>query len=515
MSSIRLEAPDLGKDLATNGPSVSKPYQLIEKKEKKDPNNPATTSESYDLMYPRWAKIETLLGGTEAMRLASTNYLPQHPEESAMAYGARLERATLFNMTELTLEGWVGKPFDEPVKLSEDMPENVIEWMNDIDLQGNNANVFARQVFREGVAKGFTHIMVDMPRVEPKLDGTPRTLEDDRKENRRPYLVHIKPEQVIFAFSELINGEEKVTHLRIMEAETKMVGYAEITIRTIKVFTPGLVVVYEERKVKNKVKWVQVDAYSYDLPYIPIVTFYASREGFMCAKPPLTDLADLNIAHWQSNSDQTVILTTARFPMLALSGAAPEDNKLTVGPNSWLYSSDPQSKYYYVEHQGAAIGAGREDLRSLEEQMAAYGSQYLKKKVSGATATERVIDSAEATSPLQDMTIRFTDAMNTAIFIMGDWAKIETPGTITISTEFGADEDGSPEIIKLILEARKQRILSRKATITEFKLRGVLAEDFDEEANESDLEKEAQEGMSGEAESDLDPEQEDKDDPTV
>src|SRR3546814_6971269 len=41
---------------------------------------------------------------------------------------------------------------------------------------------------------------------------------------------------------------------------------------------------------------------------LPLVTVYAERTGYLTARPPLLDLAWLNLAHWQSSSDQRHIL---------------------------------------------------------------------------------------------------------------------------------------------------------------------------------------------------------------
>lgn len=219
----------------------------------------------------------------------------------------------------------------------------------------------------------------------------------------------------------------------------------------------------------------------------------------MCGKSPLNDLVDLNIAHWQSSSDQRSILTVARFPMLALSGsgtATGDDTaQIVVGPNQYLVCPDPQSKFYYVEHSGAAIDSGRQDLQDLESQMASYGAEYLKKKPGAQTATARALDSAEATSPLQDATMRFADAMNLAIEYMGTWLKITDLPLVEIECEFGENEDNQANLTTL-QAARTGRDISRKTFLEELVRKGVLSEEFDAEDDASELENEVMTGAS-------------------
>ena len=464
-------------------------------KEKEQIESPATVSSAYEVMKPRWDKMEAVIGGTETMRAAGETYLPRHAEEIPTRYDERLEAATLLNITELTLESLVGRPFSDPVQLNDDMPEDIKKMMKDVDLQGNNIDVYGRRWFREGLKKAFAHTLIEFPRKQPKADGTPRTLEDDRKDNLRPYWVFVKPENLIFAHTEIIQGREVVTHARILEEVVEMVGFAEVIKKQIRVFTPGEQVVYEEREDNKKKIWVEVDRFPVDLPFVPLVTFYAAKEGPMLAKPPLMDLADLNIAHWQSGSDQRAVLTVARFPMLALSGSSGQDSKLTIGPYKWLWSEDPNGKFYYVEHTGKAIKAGKEDLDDLLAQMSHYGAEFLKKQPGRQTATARALDSAEATSPLQDMTVRFMDAVDHALWITAQWIKLKEGGTVKIATDFGPEKSDQNDLLGLQF-ARKIRDISRKAFLEEYKARGILRDEYNYEEDLSQIENEMVMGIS-------------------
>lgn len=459
----------------------------------KDPQSPATTSFAYDAMAPRWMKVDTLLQGTEAMKAAGQAYLPQHDEEANMTYAERLEANVLLNMTELTLDTWTGKPFAEPIVIQDETPEPLVNLLDDVDLQGNNVDVFARHWFRSGLAKAFSHVLVSFPTVPEKEDGKARTLADDRAENLRPYLVDIQPERVLSASSEVINGKEVLTEVRILDIEVERDGFAETFQEKIRVITVGQIDTYrkvEKKKGRKKEEWVFEGSTTYDLPYIPLVTFYADKEGFMLGKPPLSDLADLNITHWQSSSDQRATLTVARFPLLAVSGGTDEKQKLVVGPKKWLYTPDPQGKFYYVEHKGEALKSGKDDLESLERQMTFYGADYMQKRPSGSTATARVIDNSEATSPLQDAVNRFEDAVNTALGMMADWLKVEQSGGVEINNDFGEAEDNNKALAHLAT-ARKNRDVSRKTYLTELKRREVLPDEFEVDDELELLEKES------------------------
>lgn len=453
---------------------------------------PDSTSSSYEAMLPVWTKIESLLGGTESMRAAGHQYLPQHDEESDGAWAERKDRATLLNMLQMTLDSWVGKPFSDPVQFKEDVPEQLKALTDNLDLMGNNTDVFARNWFRDGLAKGLSHVLAEFPKPTPRADGQPRTLADDRADALRPYLVHIKPENLTFAHAVYVNGVEVLQQVRIRECITEIVGWEEVQHVQYRVLTPGHVEIWRLVKLPTSKKevWRKYDEWDTSLNFIPLATFYAERSGFMFSKPPLADLADLNVRHWQSTSDQIAILTVARFPMLGVSGAISEDD-IHVGPHSWLHCPDPAGRFYYVEHTGKAIGAGRQDLLDLEETMAEYGATFLKKRPGGASATARALDTAEVTSPLQDMALRFQSALQQAFDYLGAWIglKPEQTGTVAINVDFGLDH-GNDTMLAEAREARKSGDLSRSAYLGVLKRMGVLDDSFDASKNDTELETE-------------------------
>lgn len=445
----------------------------------------ATTSLAYDTMTPRWLKMGTLLGGTEQMRAAQEDMAPRHEHESQKNYDERITGNVLFNMVDLTLRTWVGRPFAASIQYSEDFSAHLVPLMDDVDLDGNNLDVFARRWFRDGVAKAFSHVVVEFPRVDL---GTPRTLEDDDAMNIRPYLVHVIPEQLIFAVADRINGRETLTHVRIMEEVVTLSGWEEVVTEQVRVLELDYVNTGTDTEPKwaQKVRvdihqqderkdWIVVESWYMDIDFIPLVTFYADRQGFMLGRSPLDDLADLNIRHWQSMSDQISILTVARFPMLACSGGDDEEGHLVIGPKEWLYAPDPSAKFYYVEHKGAAIAAGRDDLSDLEKRMQSYGAEFTKDRPDRESASARALDSIEATSPLQDVVYRFNDAMNYALWMMSDWMNKKHFGTASVPTEFT-----SPEAMELqtLYNSWTEGALTTEEYLKELQRRGVLSEKF-------------------------------------
>lgn len=458
-----------------------------------------TTSAAFDRMSPRWKLMNTVMAGTEAMRAAAEEFLPPHQYESKVAYDERLDRATLLNYTRFTVNSLTGKAFRDPPMLAEDSQPELESFVDDVDGSGTGMEVFARRWFQSSLGKALCHVLVDATRPPEREDGLPRTKADDAREGVRPFWMLIAPENVIFAHADMIDGRELYTHVRIREEAVEMDGFAEVTKEHIRVLEPGYYWLYEKVQTRKnaKPKWVLIEEGETGLDFIPLVTFYTERDGTSEGMPPLLDLAHLNVAHFQSSSDQRNILTVARFPILAVSGAPATDDDtdepLVLGPKKWLSLADAAGKFYYVEHTGAAIDAGQKDLHDLEEQMSMYGADFLKKRPGSVTATGRALDSSEAISPLQAMGVDFRDALSLALSYTLAW--LNKPNeTVDVVFEVEVDVDaGDGKELDVLDKARARRDLSRKGYLGELKRRGTLDDDFDIDEDEDELKEEATE----------------------
>lgn len=460
----------------------------------KDPESPATTSNAWDMMVPFWQMADTLLAGTSAMRAAGETYLPRHEFESNHCYGERLSTATLFNAFELTLEQMVGRPFSDPVTLSEDVPENLEALTHDIDALGTDITTFCRTWFREGIAKGMAHVYVDMQALQDS-ERKIRTKADDIIEKRRPYWNLVEPHNVIFAAADQYGA---LQHVRIAECVSTTNGFAEAHKYRIRVLEPGYYAVYEWQKQpsSNIYKWVKIEEGNTTLSYIPLITFYSNKPcALMMNKPPLQDLAYMNVTHWQSSADQRNILTVSRFPMLAGSGVQDPEGAIPIGPRQFLYTSEPTGKFYYVTHDGKSVETGRQDLLDLEDRMTAYGSLLMTRKTGNASATAKALDSAESCSQLEDMALRFNAAINAAWSVTSDFLKEQEPGRLSITTDFGPEEALNIDFQTLNF-IRGNGDLSRRTMWLELKRRGTLSDEFDPEEEAQTIEQEIKDGVT-------------------
>jgi hypothetical protein len=430
----------------------------------------------------QWAVLEALQGGTPAMREAGIAYLPQWPNEEEASYTARLATATLFPALKRTVSVMAGKPFAKQLTLSEDAPPSIVKWAEDIDRQGVSLHSFAAEMFAETVGFGLAGVLVDYPATVPVKTG--RTVAQVEASGARPYFVRVMHSQILGWRSEVVGGRVRLTQLRLLESSEEPDGaYGVKCIPQVRVLFPGGWEVWQQTGEKNP-NWTLKDSGRTTLSEIPFVPFYGVRDGFMCGKPALLDLAYLNVKHWQSQSDQDTILHVARVPILAMYGVD-ENTQLTVGTSSAVRFSEPKTvaSLEFVEHSGAAIEAGAKSLTALEEQMIQTGAELLVQKPGQRTATEDANDAEGNKSDLQRMAESFEDSLDMALDFMAQFARLPTGGNVTLFSDYGAAtlSDASASLVK---DLNLSGILSKRTTINELKRRGVLAAevDADEEA---------------------------------
>lgn len=484
----------------------------------------ATPSEEQRCLLEPWQMVDALWGGTRTMRQPgnSKKYLPTFAKEDPVDYTARLNSAVLTNLYRLTVKRSVGRIFRVPVAPNDDVPSALALLLESVDNAGTDLTSFAREVTESAINYGLTHVLVDWTVADPVAAVTAAetpvtaplaaeaTQAAERAAGARPYAVQINPTRIVGWKWQLVNGEPVLTQLRYRDDTTQPDPENEFAMRhvqRVRVLERDRSRLYELRtNSKGEQEWVLAKTTPILMggkvpDRIPLVTFYANRTDFMQAEPLLLDLAYMNVAHWQSSSDQRTILHVARVPLLFGAGLADDEDRnfeLVVGPNR-LIRGPQGSTLTYVEHTGKAIAAGETDLEKLEMRMGEMGLDLITRKPGNQTATAKAIDNTESNSPLEVLADTVEDGVNKVLDLFAQWLGMgaDAGGTVKINKEFGLSQKAA-EQVKALLEARKNGDISRHTFWSELKRAGYLPEDFDPTSEADLLELEATAGMSGE-----------------
>jgi hypothetical protein len=430
-------------------------------------------------MQPAIDKMAALVGGTEAMRAAGRKYLPQFPLEADEDYAFRLQTSTLYNATGWTIGNLAGKPFSEAVTVT-DANEAIDGWLENIDLCGHDITNFAHLLFFSGLSDGLTHVMIDF-QVTLDTDGNPiyRTRAQEKEAGLRPYAVHIKQSQILGWITENQNGYEKLVQLRFMECEYDQDGdWGVKEVPQVRVLLPGAWQKWRKKQDGDET-WYLYEEGPTSLDFIPFVTYYTRRTGFMTAMPPLEDLADLNIKHWQSQSDQDSLLHTARVPILARIGLQDDpETQAKIGKS--IHDLPAGADMKYVEHSGAAIGSGRDSLQDLKEDMRSMGAELLVLQPGDRSATGEALDSAKSQSQLQQMATNLGDFLDEVLDIMARWANVQPGAHAKVFNNFTAvlaNESNVLQITQAIIAMKSAGLLDDKSAFEEMQRYGIINAD--------------------------------------
>lgn len=428
-------------------------------------NDPSQTIPAVDAMRADWQIVAPLMGGTSAMRAAGKALLPQYPAEEDDAYLARLRLSTLLPAYAETVSNMTARVFAEPLQIGDDVPEAIAALCDDLDQSGNSLASWAVEFFRTALSHGLCHALIDYPQA-----GELQTAADEMAAGVRPYAVLIHPERVL---GWRVEGG-RLAQFRFSESvEVPDGAYGVEIIDQIRVLEPGLWRLYR----KTGGSWSLHDEGRNTLSYIPLVTFYTGRTGFLTARPPLIELAYLNVKHWQSQSDQDNLLHVARVPLLFMF-TDDEQFSLTISAGSATrMPKDGDARY--VEHTGAAITAGRESLQDLIDDMRMAGAKLLQRdKQQTKTAAQANEEAAQELSPLARMASQFADCIAQLLQIFADYSGLPEGGAVEMRGNF--DADYMPEAtLPLLLNMANAGKLSDETLFSEMQRRGVISDEYD------------------------------------
>ncbi len=446
-----------------------------------DPNveSVGTTSVLYDLMVAKWSLIEDLWGGTSTMREGERIWLPIEPKEDEQMYRNRLHRSILFNAFRATIDRLVSKPFSHAVSIAEiSGPDKLLAIEDDVDGTGKNLTQFSRELFESGLKYGLSHILVDFTRISDNVE----TKEDEDSIVTRPFFIHVEPTQLIFWDIEEhpITKIPTLNEIRIRELTVEKIGkFSDKLVETIRVFKRDVWEVWTFNT--NSQDYEKTDDGTNSLGVIPLVTFYVRRTGPLTGTPPFEDLAWLNLAHWQSSSDQRNILRFARTGILFGAGFTEDQlSGVAWGPNTRLTTPDVDAKLVTVEYKGTGIKAGAEDLKALEDQMELMGLQPFFERTANSTATGKMIDESKTINDIQAWIRSLENTLSNAYDFGSQWLGGEDLEDLQLDvfSDFSISSQGTKDL-QALMQMSKDGVISVKSLLIEIKRRGVLSESFD------------------------------------
>ena len=424
-------------------------------------------------MEPRWRLIEQLALGTLGMQAAGKRYLPAEPLESDDSYRARLARSVCPPYMLRLEQMLAGMLCRKPVRL-DNVPTVIEQHLFDVDLSGSDLNVYLQDLARKAIRYGHVGVLVDFPRGD-EGDDSPVTSFD------RPYWVSYSPRDILGWRTDVVNGTQQLTQLRLHEQVVVPYGeFGEELVEQVRVLEPGRFRLYRKQASRNR-DWELISEGGTTLDQIPFAVAYANRTGLLESTPPLEEVAWLNLKAYRCESDQANILHVAAVPRYNLFGVPAELDELDAGPNSAMaFPVDARAEF--AEPTGTSYSARFQELDRIEKQIAELGlAAVLGQNMTNQAAEAKAIDRSQGDAALQAVALGLQDLIDNCLKFHAAYLNLPEAGSSMVNNDFVA-KTLEPSHVAELIKLRMNGDITQETLLIQLADGEWLYDDFDVDA---------------------------------
>lgn len=397
-------------------------------------------------------------------------YLPMpNPTDQSQAnitrYKQYLTRAIYYNVTARTLEGMIGQIFLIPPVIK--LPANLKDVTKDLDGDGLTFEQSSKRAVRYTMAYGRAGLYTDYPATD-----TPVTIDQVTSGKIKPLVKLIAPWNIVNWRTSSINGKSVLTQVVIREEEDsyEQDEFSVSTCEQYRVlrldeniqeysvqlyegialasggtsnnrFAPGTVITPKDSSGKP-------------FKYIPFTFIGAENNDAAVDKPPMYDIAHINIGHYRNSADY-------------------EESSFFMGqPTAWVSGLD-ENWYKNILKETIQIGSRGgiplplnaqigllqaspntiplEAMKLKEDQMLALGAKLVTQRRTQRTATETKFDASSETSVLtnvaNNVSAAYTFALKAACsFVGSDPNEVD----VNLNTQFELNDLTPDDLSKVV-----------------------------------------------------------------
>jgi hypothetical protein len=412
-------------------------------------DSPFTRTRAVVDMMKGWEIMRAVTEGTEYLRENSEAFLPLEPREDYDAYLARVNRAVFSPFTQRLIRAATGLVLRKPISLIGD-PYWTEMFKKDVDGCGSDLDEYARRLLMCSLTYGQSHILVDYPAPSGAV-----SLAEERQQNRRPYWIEVDPTNIYGWRLDRESNYGNLIQVRLAEKAVLPDGdFGEKIYDQVRVIEPGRYRVFRKRETVEDLyeddgggyagsmsspegakDYELAESGEFSLGEVPLVSIYSGKVENLVSKPPLLDIAYLNLAHFQRQADLIHSLHVASQPMLVMEGYDDQTKDLAISVN-YAMATQPGNKVYYVEPASSAFDAQSAEIKELQMQMATLGISTLsQQKFVAESADARRLDRVDTNSMLAMVSMELEQKLQKAFNLSAEYVGVEPP-EVKISRDF-------------------------------------------------------------------------------
>ena len=430
-----------------------------------------TPHKDYHYLAPLWQICRDVDAGEPVVKGKGREYLPSLTGMDEEDYRSYLMNARLYNALARTIQGFVGSAF-RVAPHTEVLNPQMKEWLRDIDLAGLSLDGFLKKETQDKFKTGRYGIRVDM-----------------RDEVGRPYFAPYTAENIINWREEVVNGRKVIVQLVLRESEVMPKLDDEFEVEETEIYhvldlVDGACRLRLFRYDEKQRVWMMEtpeppNKQGVLLDFIPFIFDGISDTTPDCEKPPLLDLALVNLGHYRSTADYYDAQRFSSKPQGWVTGAGQQD-QLRIGSRVvWMLPIGATTGY--LEYTGAGIGAIRTSLIDDETRMARLGAAVIEEPKEGVESAETSrINQSGKTSVLSSLTQTTGLAASAALRMAAWWGGMtdvwDDPRiTCTLNQDFVEAKLSATDLLNLV-QSWQARGISRDTLTYNIKRGGLLPE---------------------------------------
>jgi hypothetical protein len=303
-------------------------------------------------------------------------------------------------------------------------------------------------------------------------------LVDAPPDGGRPYWVTYTPRDILGFRTETVDGATRLSQLRLRETiiiPSDDSEYGEEQVEQIRLLKPGE---YQIHRRDKKGDFRIIDEGTTSLQEIPFAVAYSNRYNTMESRPPLEDIAELNLKAYQVQSDLDNQLHISAVPMLAFFGFPSSAEEVSAGPGEAL-AFPAEGRAEYIEPDGKSYEAQFKRLEQIASQINELGlSAVLGQKLSAETAEAKRIDRSQGDSTMMVIAQNMQDAIDNCLQFHAQFLGESQAGSCMINRDFLGSRL-EPQEIQSLLQLYTAGTITQETLLHQLAEGEILGDDFD------------------------------------
>jgi len=392
-----------------------------------------TPCDGYTKFAPKWKRLRDCEHGRDAVLAAGKLYAPDLPGADAAENKAYRERGNFYNAVQRTVFGMVGMLYSKDMVVK--FPKRLEKLLEDITLTSVSAEMFAFNVTKETLLIGRYGVLVDMP-----------------QKGVRPFMTGYPAESIVSWSTQQFGGDGTLTRVVLKEMHEETDPKDEFVMKCEEQYR----VLSLEGGIYTQQLWRKGDKdfekfgdpivplrRGMALPFIPFVFLGPLHVSADLVKPPLEDLADVNLAHWRNSVDHEYGLHLTALPTPWVSGmkaSGGKDEPFKIGP-SVVWELDTQGSAGMLEFSGAGLKSIADSMEEKKRQMASLGARLMEAEAKvQETATAVSMRHGGDHATLRSLAIAIGQGLSMSLQMIAWWMGTEAkPEEIDVTLELNKD----------------------------------------------------------------------------